>query len=82
MTDLEPLRDAIRRLGHLSVYYDGDKPRIGSKAVTLSAIAAAEKSPEFVAERFRDVTGQLWLWITFAAPIGPAFPAWAHTRGW
>jgi hypothetical protein len=82
MTNLGPLRDAISRLGHMSAYYIGDKEIIGLKTVTPRMLRAAESSPEFVVERFCDVMGQRWLWVTFARPVGPAVPSWAHTRGW
>jgi hypothetical protein len=76
----ETARDAIARLGHVSVrFYDGIAPQVGSRTITLAALKRLCRAGEIHGETFTARDGSRWAWFMPADRF--VLPPWAHERG-
>jgi hypothetical protein len=71
-------REAVARLGHISVrFYEDIAPAAGG-GTTLGALRRLAKSGEFRFEGFEADDGSLWGWFMPAATF--ALPSWAARK--
>lgn len=73
-------RDAIARLGHVSVrYYEDVPPQVGVRGVTLACLERMCRSGELRGETFVAADGSRWAW--FMPSDRFVLPSWAVERG-